>query len=303
MTVTTQGTCAITYFEQPTAGEINLSDGGDSAAIGNHLLPVTFLNENDFLYTGQCIKALPNGEDGIGTDLNSPHKCVVNEFFNTALTHEVCFEHCKNFKHAGLHLKSCCCAESLPENNFLPDADCHHKCAGDTLSTDSCGGSGDGNGGRWSFFSIETPQEFTGQCISYDTSLAIGGIVVDAGTVIADLTIEKCLEECANFKYAAVQNGNTCHCDNEFNLRIQWLPDTDCSVPCDGDPAQICGGSRKLNIYTVPSQFSTWTDWSDCSSTCGGGEMTRSRTCQAGCFSFTEDLLQTQVCNEVTCPG
>ena len=226
-----------------------LSDGGDSAAIGNHLLPVTFLNEDDFLYTGQCITARNPvdglGVDGLGTDTSLHYKCAVNENFGASLTHEICFEHCKNFKYAGFgHGVACCCAESLPENDFRPDSECHRVCQGDQKSTDKCGGPA-----RWSFYSIEEPQPFTGQCISYDSDL--GGIVVDEGTVIADLTIEKCLEECANFKYAAVRNGNECHCDNEFNNRIEWLSETDCNVPCAGDPTQICGGSRKLNVYTV----------------------------------------------------
>ena len=46
-----------------------------------------------------------------------------------------------------------------------------------------------------------------------------------------------------------------------------------------------------------------WSDWSACSATCGVGESIRSRSCQAGCDHFTDDLTQTQECNEKECPG
>ena len=34
---------------------------------------------------------------------------------------------------------------------------------------------------------------------------------------------------------------------------------------------------------------------------CGSGEQTRTRTCDQGCSN--DDLLQTQNCNDVACPG
>ena len=44
-----------------------------------------------------------------------------------------------------------------------------------------------------------------------------------------------------------------------------------------------------------------WGNWSTCSATCGEGEQTRSRTCQAACEYSTDDLVQTQACNDHDC--
>ena len=47
--------------------------------------------------------------------------------------------------------------------------------------------------------------------------------------------------------------------------------------------------------------FSTWSDWSSCSVTCGSGEQTRTRTCDQNCSSG--DLQEIQGCNDSDCPG
>ena len=49
-------------------------------------------------------------------------------------------------------------------------------------------------------------------------------------------------------------------------------------------------------------KLSSWSGWSTCSTSCGGGEMIRSRSCLRDCPS-TDDLTQTQACNDQPCPG
>ena len=49
--------------------------------------------------------------------------------------------------------------------------------------------------------------------------------------------------------------------------------------------------------------MSSWGDWSTCSTSCGDGEMIRSRSCLTGCESSTDDLTQTKACNDQQCPG
>ena len=49
--------------------------------------------------------------------------------------------------------------------------------------------------------------------------------------------------------------------------------------------------------------MSAWVEWTSCSVTCGPGERTRSRTCDQGCTDVpSDDLQQTESCNEVDCP-
>ena len=59
----------------------------------------------------------------------------------------------------------------------------------------------------------------------------------------------------------------------------------------------------EINEISIGIQLSLWSEWSTCSTFCGGGEMTRSRSCLTGCESSTDDLTQTQNCNDQQCPG
>ena len=65
------------------------------------------------------------------------------------------------------------------------------------------------------------------------------------------MTIGKCLEECKDYKYAAVQNHRECFCGDEFRQETKFLKDSECNRPCDGDQTQMCGGGWKMNVYTV----------------------------------------------------
>ena len=64
--------------------------------------------------------------------------------------------------------------------------------------------------------------------------------------------------------------------------------------------------SEGSGVYLVDIDYcrklSSWGDWSTCSTSCGDGEMTRSRSCLRGCESSTDDLTQTQACNLQQCP-
>ena len=56
-----------------------------------------------------------------------------------------------------------------------------------------------------------------------------------------------------------------------------------------------------LNFLSV---FSSWSEWSSCSPTCGSGQQTRTRTCDQNCDGVqNDDLEETQSCNNGDCPG
>lgn len=67
------------------------------------------------------------------------------------------------------------------------------------------------------------------------------------------LTIEKCVSACqaAGFILAGVEYGGECFCDNVFRNGGGPAPDgnAQCNMACTGNPAQICGGPNRLNVY------------------------------------------------------
>ena len=60
--------------------------------------------------------------------------------------------------------------------------------------------------------------------------------------------------------------------------------------------------NRSKNIKNV-LVYSTWGSYSECSTTCGNGEKTRSRSCIGGICSLatSSDLIETDICNKGDC--
>ena len=66
------------------------------------------------------------------------------------------------------------------------------------------------------------------------------------------MTIEKCLEFCSNggYAFAGVESEYECFCGNNAPSQNP-IDDSECNSKCSGDSTQICGGSWKINIYSV----------------------------------------------------
>ena len=58
-----------------------------------------------------------------------------------------------------------------------------------------------------------------------------------------------------------------------------------------------------MNLKNYFLVYSTWESYSECSKTCGDGEKTKTRTCIGGICSLasSNDLIQTEICNERDC--
>ncbi|XP_070535820.1 semaphorin-5A-like isoform X2 [Ptychodera flava] len=107
---------------------------------------------------------------------------------------------------------------------------------------------------------------------------------------------------------------------------LDWLPCTvscgtgieirqrQCQDPLDGTPAHDCVGNRidsrecTNEICSVNGSWTCWSDWTECSASCGGGVQSRIRNCTnpapAGRGeNCTGNATERRECNAFQCPG
>lgn len=66
-------------------------------------------------------------------------------------------------------------------------------------------------------------------------------------------TVERCIEGCANMGHtmAGLEFGEQCFCGNEVRTGEpgNGQPSSLCSMPCAGDPSEICGNVNAISVY------------------------------------------------------
>lgn len=70
------------------------------------------------------------------------------------------------------------------------------------------------------------------------------------------ITTSGCIKWCDSkgFTYAGTEYAGQCFCSNDFAVPGgQAQPDSDCNMPCEGNPAEICGGSARLSLFQKSS--------------------------------------------------
>ncbi|KAF9559027.1 hypothetical protein CPC08DRAFT_763569 [Agrocybe pediades] len=173
-------------------------------------------------------------------------------FSQTNMTPQVCQNLCAGYLYAGVEYGvQCYCGNSLTNNgatgNVISSSNCQSTCGGDP--SQKCGGS-------W------TMNVYT-KVVSSSWSSA--GCYVDAstrmlrgsGTTITGMTIDKCISVCSSGGYsmAATEYGRECYCGNQLYKEGGGgnpASAAQCNVPCEGNTAQICGGSWRGNLYLKP---------------------------------------------------
>ncbi|KAF3933048.1 hypothetical protein ABW20_dc0107123 [Dactylellina cionopaga] len=63
------------------------------------------------------------------------------------------------------------------------------------------------------------------------------------------MTIEKCKELSAGYRYAALEYYGECFWGNSINPDTNSQPSNGCNTPCTGNNAQMCGGSGQMSLY------------------------------------------------------
>lgn len=78
------------------------------------------------------------------------------------------------------------------------------------------------------------------------------------------MTPADCLDACAEFGYmaAGLEYGQECYCGDPANIEAagsEFVADTQCDIPCAGDPSAICGGGSRLTTYFWDGEpFYSW---------------------------------------------
>ncbi|KAL1840964.1 hypothetical protein VTJ49DRAFT_7570 [Mycothermus thermophilus] len=62
-----------------------------------------------------------------------------------------------------------------------------------------------------------------------------------------DMTAAKCAEHCDGYEYFGTQYSSECHCG--MIEPPVTADDSECNMPCSGDPNETCGGPMKLNVF------------------------------------------------------
>ncbi|XP_039859994.1 LOW QUALITY PROTEIN: SCO-spondin-like, partial [Simochromis diagramma] len=137
---------------------------------------------------------------------------------------------------------------------------------------------------------------------------------------------EKIISDCKNCSCEAgvlqCQSVPGCHVDGGWS---QWGAWTECSLSCGGgvkfrrrlcdNPSPQSGGrgclgdaeqQRDCNTHLCTESVGPWlpwSQWSECSVSCGGGQQYRSRVCSSpACSGRQSKICNTHVCLEVGCP-
>lgn len=72
----------------------------------------------------------------------------------------------------------------------------------------------------------------------------------------AGMTVEKCMDFCAGFKYAGVEYGEECFCGNTLGAGSALTTPSKCDMACKGNQYQTCGAGRLLNMYQAKADGS-----------------------------------------------
>ncbi|CCA72850.1 hypothetical protein PIIN_06786 [Serendipita indica DSM 11827] len=106
----------------------------------------------------------------------------------------------------------------------------------------------------------------------------------------AAMTVESCLDACGTngYTYAGTEYGGECYCGS--SIAAGKAEDGRCSMSCNGNPAEICGGPNGLSLYILTTSSTTQTTQSSTSSS-----TSTSQTSSASSTSQTSSTSSTSL--------
>ncbi|KEY70677.1 hypothetical protein S7711_02276 [Stachybotrys chartarum IBT 7711] len=218
---------------------------------------------------------LPDGWSSYGCWIDGRDGRILNYQApdDPALTLEKCVQKCAdrgNTVAGAQYYTQCFCGDMVVNGGeeATSNSQCSTPCGGNT--DQYCGGPD-----RMSLFSIGEPRvagvptvvEAVGEWVYQGCARDNLG---DARTFPWQLIFENtmtpsdCLDACAEFGYmaAGLEYGQECYCGDPANIEAagsEFVADTQCDIPCAGDPSAICGGGSRLTTYFWDGEpFYSW---------------------------------------------
>ncbi|KAL3608668.1 hypothetical protein FPOAC2_03674 [Fusarium poae] len=246
-------------------------------AVAEQAAPLLPSGQGQYQYVG-CFKE------------NNPGRQLSNLLYaNSSNTNEMCINTCgeEGLTFCGTQYRSECWAGNKIPNQKVDDANCNFDCAGSL--NQYCGGNGiDGSGAYISLFAdtlqwhgslsggssssgdssgnggSSTPQgPSVNPGVDGYTSIgcyteATSGRALPNGRGVDSPTVAECVDACSsgNFVYAGVEYGGECYCGNSFTDGSVPAPIADCSMLCNGNSSEYCGGPNRLNVYQLNAAYS-----------------------------------------------
>ncbi|KAL9602500.1 MAG: hypothetical protein Q9219_001794 [cf. Caloplaca sp. 3 TL-2023] len=213
----------------------------------------------------------------------------INPVGGATLTNELCAAACQGYTYFGTEYSGeCYCGNTLGTGAVLapggadPTANgCSMKCNGN--ATQYCGGAN-----RLTIYKLNATSTTTGTASSTATPTAPAGPAIKntVGTwsyngcytegtngralgglqnpvAGATLTLEKCASACAGYTYFGTEYSGECYCGNVFGAgAILATGGNDpaasgCSMLCNGDQLEYCGGPNRLSTYKTNSSLAS----------------------------------------------
>jgi hypothetical protein len=199
---------------------------------------------------------------GCQTEGTNSRALAATSYAADSMTLESCEIFCSGYTYFGTeYARECYCGNTFSAGSVpAPDSDCSFECMGD--SDEICGASlrlsvyqlGAG-GASTPNTQVSTPGPTAPNGWNYE------GCWVDGvnGRVLSyqendnqGLTIENCIGLCTALGYsiAGLEWSVQCFCgDTMDNGGVLSNSDSDCDMPCSGNPNEICGAGQRLSVY------------------------------------------------------
>lgn len=204
---------------------------------------------------------LPAGwaSKGCYTEATSARALASFTYADPSVTVTKCLSLCQQngFKLCGVEYGSeCYGANILSTGSTLAAAtECALPCAGDKSQT--CGGYSKLN--LYEYTSSDPapvnplPAGWSAEgCFTeLKNARAIVGFYVSSTKMTPALCVKTCAQK--GYAVAGVEYFSQCFCGPSFSSLSTKVSDGDCSAPCTGDKTQQCGGSSRLNVFTLDS--------------------------------------------------